>query len=104
VPDIKTARRIGMSWMTVTLIGALSTGLVGVAYINKFPQQLADPETIFILFSEILFHPIISGFLLAAILAAIMSTISSQLLVSSSSLTEDVYRAFFNKEIGRAHV
>lgn len=100
VPDIKVARRIGMSWMSVTLIGAVATGLVGVAYINKFPQQLDDPETIFILFSDILFHPIISGFLLAAILAAIMSTISSQLLVSSSSLTEDVYRAFFNKDVG----
>ncbi|MEO2267229.1 sodium/proline symporter PutP [Pseudoalteromonas sp. YIC-656] len=99
VADIKTARNIGMSWMTVTIIGALGTGLVGVAYANQFGLQVDDPETIFILFSEILFHPLISGFLLAAILAAIMSTISSQLLVSSSSLTEDVYRAFSNKEI-----
>ncbi|MBC3767000.1 sodium/proline symporter PutP [Neptunicella marina] len=104
VPDIKTARRIGMSWMTVTLIGAVMTGLVGVAYINKFPQTIDDPETIFILFSEILFHPIISGFLLAAILAAIMSTISSQLLVSSSSLTEDVYRAFLNKNVSEGQI
>jgi SSS family solute:Na+ symporter len=49
-------------------------------------------------FSELLFHPMISGFLLAAILAAIMSTISSQLLVSSSSLTEDIYRVMSKKE------
>ena len=44
-----------------------------------------------------LFHPLIAGFLLAAILAAIMSTISSQLLVTSSSLTGDFYQAFLNK-------
>lgn len=99
VKDIKTARNIGMSWMLVTILGALATGLIGVAYVNKFHPGLQDPETIFILFSEILFHPLVSGFLLAAILAAIMSTISSQLLVSSSSLTEDVYRAVFHKDI-----
>ena len=45
-----------------------------------------------------LFHPLITGFLLAALLAAIMSTISSQLLVSSSSLTEDFYRLFLRKQ------
>ena len=98
VSDIKIARRIGMSWMTVTIVGALATGLVGIAYANKFDMKVSDPETIFIIFSELLFNPLISGFLLAAILAAIMSTISSQLLVSSSSLTEDIYRVVSKKE------
>src|SRR5690606_17847515 len=56
------------------------------------------PETIFILLSDVLFHPLITGFLLAAILAAIMSTISSQLLVSSSSLVEDFYKVFLRKD------
>lgn len=95
--ETPTARRIGMSWMTVSIIGALATGFVGAAYVNRFESQLSDPETIFIFLSQVLFHPVISGFLLAAILAAIMSTISSQLLVSSSSLTEDIYRAFMRK-------
>ncbi|MEM5497706.1 sodium/proline symporter PutP [Paraglaciecola mesophila] len=99
VPAVKTARNIGMSWMTVTITGALSTGLVGVAYANKFNLAVDDPETIFIIFSELLFHPLISGFLLAAILAAIMSTISSQLLVSASSLTEDIYRLKAGNEV-----
>jgi len=58
---------------------------------------LTDPETVFIYLSTTLFHPLISGFLLAAILAAIMSTISSQLLVTSSSLTEDIYHTFLRK-------
>ncbi|WP_448564049.1 sodium/proline symporter PutP [Thalassotalea ganghwensis] len=101
VKNIKVARRIGMSWMTVTIVGALATGLVGVAYVNKFAVNLSDPETIFVFFSNVLFHPLISGFLLAAILAAVMSTISSQLLVSSSSLTEDIYRTYSAKELSQ---
>ncbi len=98
--DIATARFIGMSWMIVTVIGAVMVGVVGVAYVHQHDLQatLADPETIFILLSQTLFHPLVAGFLLAAILAAIMSTISSQLLVSSSSLTEDLYKTFLRKD------
>lgn len=98
VRDIPTARNIGMGWMAVTLIGALGTGLAGLAYVTENGIPVEDPETIFILLSDILFSPLITGFLLAAILAAIMSTISSQLLVSSSSLTEDFYATFLRRE------
>jgi len=97
VKEIKSARRIGISWMIVSIVGALATGFVGVAYMNRTGSVLEDPETIFIVFSQILFHPLITGFLLAAILAAIMSTISSQLLVTSSAVTEDFYKAFFRR-------
>ena len=98
VKDMPTARRIGMSWMIVAIIGAMATGFTGIAYIAKTGITLDDPETIFIVLSQILFNPLIAGFLLAAILAAIMSTISSQLLVTSSSLTEDFYKTFLHKE------
>lgn len=97
VKDLKVARRIGMSWMIVTLVGAMATGFFGVAYVSEYGLTLNDAETIFILLSQVLFHPLIGGFLLAAILAAIMSTVSSQLLVTSSSLTEDCYKAFLKK-------
>ena len=98
VKDLPTARRIGMTWMIVSVIGAMATGFAGIAYVAKTGITLDDPETIFILLSQLLFHPLIAGFLLAAILAAIMSTISSQLLVTSSSLTGDFYQAFLNKD------
>lgn len=98
VKDVPTARRIGMSWMIIALIGATATGFAGIAYVAKTGLQLKDAETIFIVLSQLLFSPLIAGFLLAAILAAIMSTISSQLLVTSSSLTGDFYKAFLNKE------
>ena len=104
VKDIKVARRIGMSWMLVTIVGAVMTGFVGIAYVAKTEMTLQDPETIFIIFSQFLFHPLISGFLLAAILAAIMSTISSQLLVTSSSLTEDFYKTFVKRDASQAEL
>lgn len=97
VKEIKVARKIGMSWMIVSISGALMTGFVGLAYVLENEMTLADPETIFIVLSQLLFHPFIAGFFLAAILAAIMSTISSQLLVSSSSLSEDFYKPFVRK-------
>lgn len=102
VKDVPVATAIGMGWMILSLIGALMVGLAGVAYIAKNNMTLSDPETIFLVFSQLLFHPLISGFLLAAILAAIMSTISSQLLVVSSSLTRDVYKLFLDREASEA--
>lgn len=106
VGDLTKARRIGITWMIFTVGGALLVGLVGIAYLLKFDATTmlkfdgskTESETIFIYFSRVLFHPFIGGFLLSAILAAVMSTISSQLLVTSSSLTEDIYKAFLNKK------
>lgn len=98
VKDMPTARRIGMSWMIVAIIGAMATGFSGIAYVANTGIKVDDAETIFIVLSQLLFSPLIAGFLLAAILAAIMSTISSQLLVTSSSLTGDFYQAFLHRE------
>jgi sodium/proline symporter len=102
--EVATARLIGMIWMIVTVIGAVLTGIFGLAFVTQNGAMIeqsgiefTDSETIFILMSQILFHPLVGGFLLAAILAAIMSTISSQLLVSSSSLTEDFYKTFLRR-------
>ncbi|WP_114570923.1 sodium/proline symporter PutP [Exiguobacterium flavidum] len=98
VKDLKKARRIGIGWMFISIVGAMMTGLVGIAYFEGQGNGLGDPETVFIRFSDVLFHPYITGFLMAAILAAIMSTISSQLLVTSSALTEDFYKTFLKKD------
>ncbi|MEM0515358.1 sodium/proline symporter PutP [Pseudoalteromonas sp. YIC-827] len=98
VKVMPTMRRIGMSWMTLSAIGAVLTGLFGAAYMLENQMPIDDKETIFLVLAELMFHPLIAGFLLAAILAAIMSTISSQLLVCSSSLTEDFYRIYVRRE------
>ncbi|WP_139304758.1 sodium/proline symporter PutP [Bacillus cereus] len=97
IKDLKTSRRIGIGWMTISIIGAMLTGLIGIAYYAKNNAILQDPEMVFVTFSNILFHPYITGFLLSAILASIMSSISSQLLVISSAVTEDFYKTFFRR-------
>ncbi|MGD6818472.1 sodium/proline symporter PutP [Metabacillus sp. 84] len=97
VKEMKSARRIGMSWMLFSIVGAMFTGLVGIAYFSLNGMKLENEETVFIVLSDVLFPSLITGFLLAAILAAVMSTIASQLLVTSSAITEDFYKAFIRK-------
>lgn len=103
IKQIPTARRFGIGWMAVSLLGAVGVGLTGITFINSGGADIQDPETLFILMGQILFHPLVGGFLLAAILAAIMSTISSQLLVTSSSLTEDFYKIFRGEKAAKEH-
>lgn len=91
--EARAGRRIGIGWMLFAVVGAIATALVGVAWHQKNGVTLADPETVYIKMGQILFHPLIAGFMLAAVLAAIMSTVSSQLLVTSSALVEDIYKA-----------
>ncbi|MBH03439.1 MAG: sodium/proline symporter PutP [Xanthomonadales bacterium] len=100
--DVPTARLIGIAWMVVSLFGAIAVGYTGIAYYADNP--LADGEKVFILMSTALANPWVAGFLLAAILAAIMSTISSQLLVSSSALAEDIYKAFIRPKAAEAEL
>ena len=101
---IPQARRIGMTWMFLCLMGAMAVGFFGIAYFAQHPEQAApvtaNPERVFIVLAEQLFNPWIAGVLLSAILAAIMSTLSCQLLVCSSALTEDFYRGFLRPHAG----
>ena len=98
IKETKSARRIGMGWMIFSLLGTIFTALIGIAFFEQNPQYvLENPETVFLTLGQILFHPLIAGFLLAAILAAIMSTISSQLIVTSSALIEDLYKVLLRK-------
>lgn len=95
----RAGRRIGIGWMILACLGAAATAIVGIAVHRRDSGSLADPETVFLSLGQLLFHPLVAGFMLAAILAAIMSTISSQLLVSSSALVEDLYRAFLKRDL-----
>jgi sodium/proline symporter len=97
--DATAGRRIGITWMVLTGVGAVATGLVGVAYVSIDGGALANPETVFLFLAQTLFHPVVAGLVLAAVLAAIMSTLSSQLIVSSSALVEDLVRIVAKREL-----
>ena len=116
VKAIPAARRISMTWMILCLGGAVAVGFFGIAYFSVHPELAGavkeNPERVFIELAKLLFNPWIAGVLLSAILAAVMSTLSCQLLVCSSALTEDFYKAFLRKNasqnelvwVGRAMV
>ena len=99
--EAKSARRIGIGWMILSVVGAGGTALVGIAaqHYGLWSIPEGQHESVFILSGQYLFPAIIAGFMLAAILAAIMSTISSQLLVTSSAVIEDVFSARARKHL-----
>jgi len=93
---VRHARWIAVTWTAVSLVAAIAVGLSGAAYFRN--QGIEDGEKIFILLIQQLFHPIPAGICLAAILAAVMSTADSQLLVCTSVITEDIYRTFLKRD------
>lgn len=87
--DTANARRIAVTWTFVAMSMALVTGYLGKVYFAENP--LADPEQVFLALIGALTHPLVGGLLLAAVMAAIMSTADSQLLVASSAVTNDFF-------------
>ena len=98
------ARRIAVSWTGICMLGAVLVGLAGGVYTEQLGVSLEDPEAIFMLMVNTLFHPVIAGILLAAVLAAIMSTADSQLLVCSTAFAEDLYRGMFRQQASQQEV
>lgn len=106
---VPRATVIGMGWMLIVSAAAIGVGLGGQIV---FTTPLENAESVFIELTAVLFHPLVAGTVLAAILAAVMSTIDSQLLVASTSLAEDLYRPLRGRDatpgelvnVGRAAV
>ncbi len=96
IKDLPKTTLIATIWVLISLSGAVVVGLIGIAMYESAPG--GDAEKVFIYMIADTFSPWIGGVLLAAILSAIMSTIDSQLLVSSSALTEDFYQKVIKKD------
>ncbi len=108
VKSLHKARRIGMTWMIVCLGGAVAVGYFGIAYFGAHPDQVGamggKNERIFIALTTLLFNPWIVGVILSAILAAVMSTLSCQLLLCSSAITEDFYKGFLRPNASQSEL
>ena len=108
VASLKPARRIGMTWMVLCLGGAIAVGFFGIAYFGAKPEDIGalggKEERIFIGLASLLFNPWIAGVILSAILAAVMSTLSCQLLVCSSAIAEDFYKGFLRPNASQAEL
>lgn len=91
--QLRRSALLGTMWNVLMAWGAIFVGLVGRAmYATKSALPDKDPEKLYILLAESHFHPILFGFMIAAIFAAIMSTADSQLLVASSGIVRDIYQ------------
>ncbi len=108
VKAIPNARRIGMTWMILCLGGAVAVGFFGIAYFAGHPEQAGpvteNGERVFMELVKILFNPWVAGVILSGVLAAVMSTLSAQLLVSSSALTQDFYKSFLRKHASQTEL
>ena len=89
--ELVAARRIAVGWVIIALAAAMTVGLTGAAWLTPALQG-ADTEKVFMAMAAALLHPVVAGVCLAGILAAVMSTADSQLLVASSAVSEDLYR------------
>jgi sodium/proline symporter len=87
--DLKKARNLGISWQVLALAAAIGVGLVAIPF---FKDGIDNPELVFVEMVKVLFHPLAAGIVMCGVLAATISTMDSQLLVSASSLTEDLYK------------
>ncbi|WP_158379953.1 sodium/proline symporter PutP [Candidatus Williamhamiltonella defendens] len=98
---IHRARRISITWMILCLMGAIGVGFFGIAYFSQYPENAIgvsqNSERVFIELTKLLFNPWLAGILLSASLSAVMSSLSCQLLVCSSAITEDLYKPFFRQ-------
>lgn len=96
VENIAASRRIAMAWVSVSLVAGTIVGMSGLAVLEQ-PLAGPDAEKVFMIMAGALLHPVIAGVCLAGILAAVMSTADSQLLVASSAVSEDLYKGFLRR-------
>lgn len=93
--EISRSRKIAMVWVVISLAGAIFIGMLGRSLTDD--ALLADPEHVFMQMVLQYTPTFMCGILLSAILAAVMSTADSQLLVTASAISEDFYHGMIRK-------
>jgi len=98
--NIKKAKIVGISWQLIALSSSIFIGLTGMAMFNQLPIA----EHLFPLMVKQLFGPFMIGLILCGVLAAILSTVTLQILVVASSTAEDLYKTIINPNISSKHI
>ena len=88
--NINKSRDIGLLWITLIFGFALLMGLVAAPALADRGVALPDAERLYLVVADVFFHPVIAGLLLTAVIAAVMSTADSQLLLASAVAIDDV--------------
>lgn len=95
--DINKAATIAIIWVTLALGAVCVLAILGRMIVGPELLSAGKQSLIFIELAKKFFHPFLAGLLMAAIIAASMSTADSQLLVASSSFTSDIYKPVIRK-------
>ena len=88
--NLKRSRNVGVVWAILIFGFGLLMGLVAAPALLDRGVMLPDAEKLYLVVAETFFHPIIAGLLLTAVIAAVMSTADSQLLLASAIATDDL--------------
>lgn len=101
--EMRKSKAVAITWVTISLAAAAVIGILGRAYMDYDELTAAGTEKIFIemikkVFTQDMKAPFIAGIFLCGILAAIMSTADSQLLVSASAIAEDIVKGCLKKD------
>jgi sodium/proline symporter len=99
--EVKKAAIIAMTWTTFAVAGAIFVGFIAIPFLRG---EITDPEFVTLAFAAKILPGWLVGFILAAATAAMMSTVDSQLLVATSSITEDIYRKLINPAASQKHL
>ena len=95
--EVKTSRRIAIVWVIISMAAAVMIGLIGRAIIPIEFLTNSSAESIFIRLSQIMLPSFFCGLVVSGILAASMSSASSYLLITGSSVAENIFRGVFKK-------
>lgn len=95
---IKKSAFVAIIWVVLSICGACMVAYLARMIIAEELLTIGAQKTVFIVMARTFFPPAIAGFLLAAIMAASVSTADSQLLVASSSFTADMYKPLIRKK------
>lgn len=90
--ELRKSKYVGMTWQFIALSAAAAVGFIGIGF---FPNGIANSELVFADMVEILFNPLVAGFIMCGVIAANISTMDSQILVCASVLSEDFYKHIF---------
>ncbi|MCB1213679.1 MAG: sodium/proline symporter [Chlamydiia bacterium] len=99
--ELKKAKYLGITWQTAVLAGSIAIGLVAVGYFN---DRSIDPQLLFVEMTTELFAPFVAGLFICGLLAANISTMDSQILVSATLIAEDLYSSAFPEKNSSQHL
>ena len=102
--DIKIARNIAIAWAIPGVFGSFMVGIISLSYFGPDYFQINDPEKSMPLLATALLHPVLAGLFISGAVAAMMSTADSQLLVSTSAITEDFFHQYLKKDLSEKNL